>query len=399
MISGGKVFVASTDSHTVHAFSADDGKKLWQFIAGGRIDSSPTVFNGMVLFGSADGWVYALQEDAGELIWKFRAAPSDEMVGAYGQMESRWPVHGSVLVQQDTLYVTAGRSSYHDGGIVFYQLDPWTGEQRSRELLYHLDPKTGRELNTEKRGSFNMVGTSSDILSGDGTNFYMKQLAFDEKCKPTETTTPHLYSVTGLLGEEWFVRAYWRFGARHGAGWSRWAQAANQSPFGRILSFDGKRIYGFGRVEVVGGAIGHRKDAYHLFASPKPGPVAAAPPAPKKGVRGKKKPANKPVARLWSGTCGLTVRAQVLAGDQLLIAGPTDVAKKSDSKALSYENEAETLAAMRGEKGAFLNVHSTKEGARKSQVEILSVPVFDGMSVAGDRVFVSLLDGSIICLQ
>ena len=55
-----------------------------------------------VLFGSADGWVYCLGAADGQLVWRFRAAPAERLVAAYGQLESLWPVHGAVLVQNDT---------------------------------------------------------------------------------------------------------------------------------------------------------------------------------------------------------------------------------------------------------------------------------------------------------
>ena len=54
-----------------HALDATDGHSLWAFTAGGRVDSPPTMVRGLVLFGSADGWVYALREADGVLAWRF----------------------------------------------------------------------------------------------------------------------------------------------------------------------------------------------------------------------------------------------------------------------------------------------------------------------------------------
>ena len=62
VVAGGKVFVASIDEHRVVALSEDNGRKVWEFTAGGRIDTPPTVYEGLVLFGSADGWAYCLRE-------------------------------------------------------------------------------------------------------------------------------------------------------------------------------------------------------------------------------------------------------------------------------------------------------------------------------------------------
>jgi outer membrane protein assembly factor BamB len=52
----------------------------------------------------------------------------DRLIGAFGQLESAWPVHGGVLVQNGTAYFAAGRSSQLDGGIYLYGVDAATGE-------------------------------------------------------------------------------------------------------------------------------------------------------------------------------------------------------------------------------------------------------------------------------
>ena len=61
VVVGGKVFVAETDRHTLHALSAQDGKKDWTFDAEGRIDSPPTISDGLCLFGTRNGFVYCLR--------------------------------------------------------------------------------------------------------------------------------------------------------------------------------------------------------------------------------------------------------------------------------------------------------------------------------------------------
>ncbi len=93
--------------------------------AGVPIDSSPTLLAGrpgdedpaLCVFGSDDGFVTCLQADDGALAWRFRAAPEDRWIQDRGRLRSAWPVHGSVLFQDGLLYVSAGRSSYLDGGI------------------------------------------------------------------------------------------------------------------------------------------------------------------------------------------------------------------------------------------------------------------------------------------
>ena len=374
-VAGGKVYVASIDTHTVYALAADTGKQVWHYVAGGRVDSTPTVYKGMVIFGSADGWVYCLGAADGQLVWRFRAAPADRMVCAYDQLESTWPVHGSVLVQNDTLYVAAGRNSYIDGGIVLYRIDPATGKQLSRTVLCHLDPETDEQLTSEAR--FNMEGTGSDILTGDGQNVYLKYFGFDREGNRVKEATPHLFAIAGLLGEDWFVRSYWIVGeGMPGAGWGGWANAAGKFPAGRILSFTDDTVYGYGRVKVAGGAAGHQNDAYHLFAEPRSkGPIKSAldnanarrANAAKKAKGRKSARPTKP-ACTWEDDKSIITRAMALCGDRLVIAGPPDLGKRA-AGLLAFENEKEALAGFEGQRGVLLRVVSASDGKKLAETE------------------------------
>ena len=103
VVAEGAVFISAIDSHRVIAMDAEDGDVRWEFTAGGRIDSPPTVYRGLALFGSADGHVYCLRATDGELVWRLRAAPVDRRTVALDQVESIWPVHGSVLERDEDL--------------------------------------------------------------------------------------------------------------------------------------------------------------------------------------------------------------------------------------------------------------------------------------------------------
>ncbi|MHC4404927.1 MAG: outer membrane protein assembly factor BamB family protein, partial [Planctomycetota bacterium] len=98
VIAGGKVYVAHVDAHRVVCLDAESGDVEWAFTAGARVDSPPTIHEGLVLFGCCDGWVYCLRAADGQLAWRFRAAPEDRRIVAFEQVESPWPVPGSVLV-------------------------------------------------------------------------------------------------------------------------------------------------------------------------------------------------------------------------------------------------------------------------------------------------------------
>ncbi len=46
VVVGSHLLVAGVDTHTVYAFDAESGRKSWEFVAGGRIDSAPTLYKG-----------------------------------------------------------------------------------------------------------------------------------------------------------------------------------------------------------------------------------------------------------------------------------------------------------------------------------------------------------------
>jgi hypothetical protein len=295
-----------------------------------------------------------------------------------------------VLVQNDTIYATAGRSSYLDGGLVLYRLDPLTGKELSKTVLYHLDPETGEQLVPEAK--FNMEGTTSDILSGNGDLVFLKYFTFDRTGIRTEATKPHLFSITSLLGEDWFVRSYWVLGeGMPAAGWGGWANAANAFPSGQILSFNNDAVYGYGREKVAAGPVGHRADTYRLFRSERK--TIAAPPR----KQGKKKSSGKTEA-MWTDANSLIVRAMVLGHDRLAVAGPVDLGRKDPDK-LAFKNEPEARASFEGNKGVYLRIVRAADGKKVSECELPDMPVFDGMAAANGRLYLSTQKGRVVCLS
>jgi len=396
---GDIVYIASIDAHTIYALSATEGKMLWTFTAEGRIDSSPTFYQGALLFGSADGHVYCLRAEDGELAWRFRAAPHERLIGSFGQLESLWPVNGSVIVQNGQVFVAAGRNTYLDGGIVLYRLDPATGAEISQTVICDVDPETGKQTGVEGSGGFDMQGVRMDLLSGDGETVFMKHYRFDGKGQPMTENKPHLLSVDGFLGEEWFVRSYWIYGTTVRAGWGGWAAAASSAPAARIMAIADDALFGYGRKSIAGGATGHRADAYHLWCRAKQPATPPAAETPKDVRRGdKKRPKTPPLAApKWSVEDSLIVRAMALTPEALVVAGPPDLGKKT-ANILAYENEGEALAGFQGERGTFLRVISTEDGSTLGETKLTAMPVFDGLSVAGGKVFTALKDGSVVCL-
>ena len=82
----------------------------------------------------------------GEMVWRLRATPDTERIVAYGQVESAWPVAGSVLVMDGRAYFAAGRQPLADGGIFLFAVDPLTGE---RDWVHRLDDMPQKKRHAE----------------------------------------------------------------------------------------------------------------------------------------------------------------------------------------------------------------------------------------------------------
>ncbi len=372
VIAEGKVFVAAVDSHTVHAFGEADGKPAWQFTAGGRVDTPPTVYRGLALFGSADGWVYCLRAADGALVWRLRAGPRDVRMMDHGQLASPWPVHGSVLVQHGVAYFAAGRSSFLDGGMHIYAVDPETGKVLHHKRLDSYDPETGDMV--ECRLAYDMPsdapGALPDVLVGDGKRVYMRHLKFDpagldcssaietktdkqkKRRRPVPVVTSHLIAGGGLLDGSWFTQTFWTLdGKAHS----------------KLLTFDAEVAYG---VKLFAPTGRHTRaifrpgtKGYTLFASGRP-----------------------THARRWTRQVPVRMVAMVLAGPTLWAAGSPDVVDPDDP-----------WAAMDGKKGAVLWAVSTADGEKLAEVALESPPVFDGMAAANGRLYVATTAGDLVC--
>ncbi len=227
-------------------------------------------------------------------------------------------------------------------------------------------------------------------------------MCFDASLQRTNRIIPHLFGVHGFLGEEWFVRSYWLLGTDVRAGWGGWA-SGNETTFGRIMTFDEKNAYGYGRVMIASAALGHQADDYHLFGVEKVLTQTGVRKARNRN-RNRNKTANsqadaqKKPAPFWADTQSLIVRAMVLTQDKLVVAGPPDVRQK-ESGILAYKNDEEALASFVGEKGVFLRVLTATDGQVLSETPLDAMPVFDGISAAQGRVFVSLKNGQLQCWQ
>ena len=211
VVAAGKVVVAVPDEHRLVALDAKDGRLRWRFTAGGRIDTPPTLHEDLCLFGAHDGWVYCLSTADGELVWKFRAAPQEARIMAYGQMESLWPVPGSVLVDQGVGYVAAGRHPMSDGGVYVYALQARTGRVVWEKVLTDLSLTNWYSpmLNARQKVGFDFE--PMDLLVKDGDTVAMSRWRFQPDNGKYELQLASTnYQAFGLA----VPRGLWGYGIR-----------------------------------------------------------------------------------------------------------------------------------------------------------------------------------------
>ena len=365
VIAQGKLFLAETDAHILRALDAASGKTLWEYIAGGRIDSPPTYHNGLLLFGSRDGWVHCVRASDGALSWRFRDLP-DKLICAFGQLESAWPVHGSVLIENDTAYFCAGRSSYLDGGLFIYGLDPVTGAIRHQRQFYgpYADDGFPAFVEEGNRSETEVVlGTTADVMTSEGDTLYIRHQAFNMDLTDG-TPGKHLLASAGLLESKRQHREYTlvKEGFNHR---KMWTTADEDYPTGDILVSDGTDYYSVYGMPVNRGNTFNPRNGYALMAKTKSAD----------GWSSK-----------WKTNIPLTGKAMTLAGDVVFVAG-APLVFNLDDLAATYE----------GRLGGVLWAASAEDGSRLAEYTLDVLPAWDGIVAAYGKLFIVNQDGSIEC--
>jgi outer membrane protein assembly factor BamB len=385
----GKLYVSEKDTHTIHCIDADSGKTVWRFIAGGSVDSPPTIHGGRVIFGCTDGRVYCLSAKDGQIAWSFQAAPFEKRIISYGKLQSSWPVHGSVLVENEIVYFAAGISSFLDGGIYMYGLDISSGKIVHRSRLDNTD----ESLKDAKTRGHDMDGAKNDILVSNGNRIFLTQNVFDMSLQKIEAkriskhgaleTDLHLVASGGFLDDSGFDRLYWMYAKR----WPGLYYASQASKAGQILVFDNKRTYGLHKFTKNFSRSPYFQpgaEGCELFADENDNePVLGE--KQDKRARGTMSRANKPV---WSVQVQVNARAMVLTDKTVFFSGSPDVIPADDP-----------LAALEGRFGGKLWAVSKDGGEKLAEYDIASPPVFDGLIATSGKLYMVTRDGNVRCWE
>jgi outer membrane protein assembly factor BamB len=381
-VANGRVFVARSDAHEVIAMNAADGKRLWSFTARGRVDLPPTIHRGLALFGCHAGFVYAVRADTGKLAWELRAAPVDERIVAYGQVESPWPVPGAVLVKNKTAYFVAGRQQLADGGVLIFAVDPLTGK---RQWVHRLDSIPQKDDPTGKnpfKGFYENSGLEFDpvdILHEENGGVAMSRWIFSDagKLRSVDKWNAFAKLDTGG-GAVWVPRGSWTYGARHQ---DRYRGEAPRRPL--VVFRDGK-VYG----QINGSTDIFRRDFDDVSVAKFDGKWITGWAAGSMARKG-----GKPFRTL-----------RVAEGAKWVVdpfLSPAEKAKPVKPGTQLYNDiHALALAGNRlyaVHKDGRLKVFNTADGKVLASRKV-PPPMWDGLAIASGRLYLTTKAGEVLCL-
>lgn len=116
-ISNGVVYFGSWDGY-LYALEANTGIEIWKFYAGDSLGTTPAISNGIIYFGDDEGYFYAI-DNTGHLKWKFETQDS--------------ALVSSATVSKGVVYFTSS-------------FDGPEYKPRNDYYLYAVEAKSGKEL-------------------------------------------------------------------------------------------------------------------------------------------------------------------------------------------------------------------------------------------------------------
>ena len=119
----------------------------------------------------------------------------------------------------------------------------------------------------------------------------------------------------------------------------------------------------------------------------------------------KKPPTNNSLIKpKWTADIPVYARAMVLAGDELFIAGPLDMIDEEETFQKLTEKDAEVHQlltaqddALNGGIGGLLLSVNAASGEVDQKLELGTLPTWDGMAGARGKLFLTTVDGQVMC--
>ncbi len=196
-------------------------------------------------------------------------------------------------------------------------------------------------------------------------------------------TGAHLVATGGFLDDTWFNRTYWMYSNV----WPGWYHAHRSAKSGQLLVVGPERTYALQ-------AYPTRNRQSPLFKPDDKGYLLLVDsndtqPVLDEMTRGATKGMGytrlKPP--VWFDWAPVRIRGMVLAGQNLFVAGPPDVIDPADP-----------MASFEGRMGGVLRAYSAVDGKMLTEQKIDAPPIFDGLIAAEGRLFLSTMDGRLVCM-
>ena len=387
----GKVFLAGLRTHTVTALGAETGQPLWTFRADNRVDTPPTLWQGKAFFGTAGGYVYCLRANDGALVWRFDANPAHESIVVHGNVESPWPIHGSVIVSNEAVYFAAGRSSYVDGGLRLYALDAETGQPRHFRTYETAEAESDRSgFESGKPSNQLLHGAANDLLVKDGNTLYLKNLRLDAE---DLSVHPTVWPYTQFTKEQPWQKDFGESPLVSTGGflddtlYDRTSYILDQQDSARKIAFTDDLLVGLRWDEANSRMLLHNhffqlgRNRYTIFARNRSAVK----------IKGGQ-PLARPAPDLWVQGIDVRVAAMAMTGGAVFVAGVPMPPDESPSAEFA-------LQSIRGEKGSVLLRLDRKDGTPSELCKLPSPPVWDGIAVSKQGLFMTLQDGKVLCLR
>ncbi len=126
-VAGDSLFYGSPADHSVYCLDIGTGAVRWTFHTEGPVRFAPVVRDDKVYFGSDDGNVYCLETAAGELVWEYRPTEEDRRLPGNGHMISMWPIRTGLVIENGAVY--AGAGLFPNQKVYLFALDADSGEE------------------------------------------------------------------------------------------------------------------------------------------------------------------------------------------------------------------------------------------------------------------------------
>lgn len=386
-VAEGVAVAALTHRQQVMAFDPATGAEKWRADVDGRVDSAPTIHKGLVLFGTHNGWLYALNRDSGQLVWRFHAAPRRERIVVDGQLESPWPLFGTVNVDDKGIYAMAGRHTDSDGGLFWYQLS-LSGEVIKQGRVGE-DALKATTTGGNNPGRGRITGSNTPaVMTGDRYLMAGVHLARSEK---------GLEPWFGLFpeGRSW-EHEFWQL--RHGM---RSLVPGNQGLLARVDFLGGYKLAAY--VGTQGRMYAYNGDDFVM--------IGGSPRMQHRGgdsdseLRRVKRAANfatttQPNPREPGKLLYITQGAEEVwnFGEPLARGnGATALAVASDTVLLGMEVTNRDRHKERAAMAYRLQLINFADGTVRQDLALPAPPIVGGIAVAAGRVYVTTNDGSLTC--